>query len=149
MKIREICNRDVAVIGRKESLYEAARRMRDSHVGSLVVIDEKEERPIPVGILTDRDILIQVLSQGVSPRGISVEDIMVTDLLAVRDEDDVFETIQQMRKKGVRRVPVVDSTGTLVGILTLDDLLEFLSKELKNLSGISSLGREREAVTHP
>ncbi|HCU24446.1 MAG TPA: CBS domain-containing protein [Deltaproteobacteria bacterium] len=149
MHVGDICHRDVAVIGRRESLLEAARRMRESHVGSLVVIDPKEGEPVPVGILTDRDILVQVLTAGVSPQSVAAEDIMASHLVTAREEDGVFETIQQMQRKGIRRIPVVNSKQSLTGILTLDDLLEYFAKELKNLSGISSLERERETTSHP
>ncbi|MFO1519269.1 MAG: CBS domain-containing protein [bacterium] len=149
MNISEICNRQVAVARRNESLLEAARRMREFHVGCLVVVEEEGEKRIPVGLLTDRDILMEVLAEGVPLEKISVEDVMASPLATAREQDGIYETIQQMRRKGVRRIPIVDEGQSLVGILTMDDLLELLSEEMSHLSSIFSRGREFEAMTRP
>jgi len=149
MKIGEICNRQVVVIGQGESLLEAGRRMRENHVGCLVVVRKQEASRNPVGILTDRDILMQVLSKGVALEKIGVEDIMVPDLFTAREEDGIYETIRLMRRKGIRRMPVVDSRRDLVGIVTMNDLLKFLSEEVSRLADIFSRGRIIETVARP
>ena len=149
MKVGEICNQEVIIAQKEESLLEAGKRMREFHVGSLVVIQESEGERIPIGILTDRDILMEVLSEGVPLEKIEVRDIMSSSPVTVSQEEGVFETIDLMRRHGIRRVPVVDAQRSLVGVLALDDLLEFLSEELKSLSKIFSFQQEQEALHRP
>jgi CBS domain-containing protein len=104
--------------------------MREYHVGDLVVVDESEGRRVPVGIVTDRDIVVGVLALGLDPAVLTVGDIMGSDLVTAAEDDDVYETLQIMRTRGVRRVPVVNTAGALVGIVALDDILEIFAEEL-------------------
>jgi CBS domain-containing protein len=149
MKVGEICNREVVIARKKDTLLEAGKRMREYHVGCLVVIEEEKGQRVPVGMLTDRDILMEVLAESIALEKISVEDIMISDLVTAREEDDVYDTIQQMRRKGIRRIPVVDQKQNLIGILAMDDLLELLSEEMKGLSGIFVREQQRETQTRP
>ncbi|MEW6353466.1 MAG: CBS domain-containing protein [Pseudomonadota bacterium] len=134
MPIGELCSRDVVFVTRNESVVEAARLMRQHHVGDVVVIDEKNGLRVPVGMITDRDIVIEVIAKGVSPDTVTAGDIMSGDIAVVRETEGVYETIQYMRAKGVRRMPVVNAKGALVGILALDDLLELISEEMGELA---------------
>ncbi len=149
MKAGKLCNRRVVTIAGAESLLEAAKKMREGHVGSLLVVREEKGKRIPVGILTDRDILMVVLSEGVTPQKINVVDIMSENPVTVPEDMDVSDVITLMRRHGVRRMPVVDSRRDLVGILAIDDLLECFSRQLGELSKIFSLQREQEAVRRP
>ena len=143
MKIEEICSRVVVVGLPATSVHEAARLLREHHVGALVVIDSRD-RSRPKGIVTDRDMVVGVLAMGVDPDKLTVADIMTQDIVTVNSDDDVFETIRMMRAKGVRRVVVVDGKGALVGIVSLDDLLELVSEGLAGLSGAIAGARSRE-----
>jgi predicted transcriptional regulator len=149
MKVGDICKREVTVIEKKESLLKAGRRMRESHLGSLIVVEKEGDPSIPMGILTDRDILMQVLTEGVPLEKISVEDIMTTDLVTAKENDSIYDTVQKMRQRGIRRIPVVDSRRNLIGILTADDLLEILSKEIRHLSEVFIQEMENEAIHRP
>src|SRR3954465_8202720 len=109
--------------------------MRKHHVGDLVVVDQANGGArIPVGIITDRDIVVSVIALGLDPTGLLVGDIMSDELLTATEEDDVYETIVRMRFRGIRRVPVVNSIGALTGIISVDDVLEFLAEEMSELS---------------
>lgn len=143
MNIEEICSRVVVVGLPATSVHEAARLLREHHVGALVVIDSRD-RSRPKGIVTDRDMVVGVLAMGVDPDKLTVADIMTRDIVTVHPEDDVFETIRMMHGKGVRRVVVVDREGALVGIVSLDDLLELVAGGLAGLSGAISGARSRE-----
>jgi signal-transduction protein with cAMP-binding, CBS, and nucleotidyltransferase domain len=118
--------------------------MRDRHVGSLVVVENGGERQEPVGIITDRDIVIEVIAENVGVEEVTVGDVMTYALLKVNVQDSIFETAQRMRARGVRRVPVIEATGELSGILALDDILELLSEELSLLTRVTAREAEQE-----
>lgn len=145
MAIGEICNREVIIMGRDESALDAARLMRQHHVGDVLIVEERNGRKEPVGIVTDRDLVVEIMAPGLAPEAITAGDIMGAELVTVRESTGVFEAIQYMRTKGVRRLPVVDAHNGLVGILALDDLLELLSEELLAISRLVRLEQQKEA----
>jgi CBS domain-containing protein len=137
----EICNREVVIVSRDTSLVEAARLMREHHVGSLVVVLERDGKRVPVGILTDRDIVVAVVARELDARRLSVADAMSAGVFAVREQDGLTEVLRAMREHGVRRLPVVAASGALAGIVTIDDLLELVAEELGDF--VRTVGRER------
>jgi predicted transcriptional regulator len=147
MAVGDICNRDVVIADKALSVVGAAQLMRKHHVGDLVVVDERDGRRHPVGMVTDRDIVVEVVAAGVSPEAPNVGDIMSQEMATVRESEGLFEALRYMRDKGVRRMPVVDHEGGLVGILTLDDLLSLLAEEMTELAKLVSRERQREATT--
>lgn len=126
----EICTREVSYAERGMPLVEAARLMRENHVGCLVVVDEVAGVRKVVGVLTDRDIVVAVVARGVAPQTLSAGDVMSADPVTVREEDSLIDLMRTMRAKGVRRMPVVGARGELIGIATLDDVLSVLAEEL-------------------
>ena len=144
MNISDICTADTISCTRDETVQAAALLMRKHHVGDLVVVDRVEDDDIPVGIVTDRDIVVSVIALGLDPASLLVGDIMTDDLLTCREEDDVYQTIEHMRLRGIRRVPVVNGRGALAGIVSADDLLEFLAEEMGDLSRISGSQQAHE-----
>jgi CBS domain-containing protein len=143
MRIGEICTVQTVYCEREETVQGAAALMRKHHVGDLIVVEPNGER-VPVGIVTDRDIVVSVIALGLDPASLLVGDIMSDDLLTTSENDDVYETIERMRSRGIRRVPVVNSAGGLTGIVSADDLLEFLAEEMGELSRISSHQQSHE-----
>lgn len=135
MPIGEICNREVVLSHPNHTVREAALLMREYHVGDLVVVEENGKRK-PVGIVTDRDIAISIVALGLDPDVITVGDIMGPELVTMRENQGVFETIQQMRFKGVRRLPIVGEDGALVGIVAVDDLVALFADQLSELSKV-------------
>ena len=144
MPVGEICNREVVVAERTTTIVEAARIMRRYHVGDLVVVDEVQGRRVPVGMVTDRDMVVEVIAREQPFASCTVSAIMSATVVCVPETAGVIETIQLMRSHGVRRVPVVDAGGALVGILAADDLLDLLAEELSALARIAPRGQERE-----
>lgn len=134
MKVGEICSRVVVFAERELPLSEAARLMREQHVGSLVVVDETAAGRVPVGMVTDRDIVVAVVAKDLDPRTVSVGDAMSEDVATARETDSEFEVLRLMRRRGIRRVPVVGADGTLAGLVTLDDIVGLLAEELANAS---------------
>jgi len=131
MRIAKYCTLDVKTITRGATILEAARRMRDEHVGCLVVVDEEGGKV--VGIITDRDLTIRVLAGAESLREGLVESAMSDGVVSVNMADRVESAVAKMRTNGVRRVPVLDESGCAAGILTLDDVLETLSLSLADV----------------
>ena len=144
MPVGEICNREVVVAERTTTIVEAARLMRRYHVGDLVVVDEVQGRWVPVGMVTDRDLVVEVIAREQPLASCTVGAIMSATVVCVPETAGVIEAIQLMRSHGVRRVPVVDAGGALVGILAADDLLDLLAEELSALARIAPRGQERE-----
>ena len=141
MNAGEICNREVVIAYRDTSLAEAARLMREHHVGSLIVVIERAKERVPVGILTDRDIVVAVVAKELDARTLKVGEVMSGGVFAVREQDGLAEVLRAMREHGVRRVPVVTPGGALAGILTIDDLLELVADELSDF--VRTISRER------
>ena len=144
MPVGEICNREVVVAERTTTIVEAARIMRRYHVGDLVVVDEVQGRRVPVGMVTDRDLVVEVIAREQPFASCTVSAVMSATVVCVPETAGVIEAIQLMRSHGVRRVPVVDAGGALVGILAADDLLDLLAEELSALARIAPRGQERE-----
>jgi CBS domain-containing protein len=146
MAIGEICTRDVVLARRDMSVREAARLMREYHVGALVVVDETGEGRRPVGVLTDRDIVVGIVAKGLDPDGLRVDEVMASQVITASERAGVAETVELMRAKGVRRVPVVDARGMLVGIVAADDLVDLLAEEMSSIARMITRERHREAV---
>jgi len=144
MHIGEICTVHTICCTRDDTVQSAAMLMRRHHVGDLVVVDADGGGSVPVGILTDRDIVMAVIAPGLDPASLLAGDVMSDDLLTASESDDVYETIERMRLRGIRRVPVVDASGNLSGIVSADDLLEFLAEEMGELSRIGSWQQAHE-----
>ena len=104
MAVGEICNREVVIAKKTLSVVDAAQLMRKHHVGDLVVVEEKNGRRHPVGIVTDRDIVVEVVAAGVNPDALKVGDIMGPEVATVRESEGLFEALRYMRDKGVRVV---------------------------------------------
>jgi CBS domain-containing protein len=143
----EICTRSVTIAFRQTTLNGAARLMRENHVGALVVVDEVDGQRTVVGVLTDRDIVTAVVAADLDPGTLCVEDVMTTDLVTAREDDSLIDLMRTMRRKGVRRIPVVGAQDELVGVVTLDDVLDILAQELGLLvAAIDSEGQRERKV---
>jgi CBS domain-containing protein len=149
MRISDICTRHVFDITASASVEEAAQRMRKCHVGALVVVDGSNHQRIPMGVITDRDIVIEVVAVNIAANTLSVKDIMSSKLATCGETDDLLQAIQLMRNRGVRRLPVVDGIGSLVGMVTADDIVGGITRELNDLSGALVREQVREMQERP
>lgn len=140
--IGTICERDVICAGSETTVQAAAKLMRHHHVGCLVIVDQSDGRRVPVGIVTDRDIVVEVSALDLDPNVITIGDIGTPELEVVREGEGLLETVEIMRFKGVRRLPVVSEGGELTGIVSIDDLFEALTGQMSETARI--LGRERQ-----
>ncbi len=149
MTVGEICNREVIVIQRDGTTLEAAKLMRQYHVGSVIVIEKQNDRQIPIGIVTDRDLVVEVLAPELDNAVITVGDIMSPEIFTIQENTATYEAIEYMRRKTIRRLPVVDESGELVGIFTLDDVLELLAAELQDLAKLVRYEQRKEIRHRP
>lgn len=138
MRIGDICKSEIVSCSRDSTVQQAAELMRRHHVGDVVVVDALASGATPVGMLTDRDIVMAVIAPGLDPSGLLAGDVMSDALLTAQETDSVSDTLAQMRLRGIRRVPVIDGNGVLRGIVSADDLLGFIAGELAALVEISA-----------
>jgi CBS domain-containing protein len=118
---------------------QAARAMRSKNVGALVVVNAGR----PVGMLTDRDIVVEVVARGMDPEEVRVGDVMVKKPVTIRQDLGIFDAARAFAKTGVRRLPVVTSSGVLVGVITMDDVVMLLGNEMGHMAGALSAGLRR------
>jgi CBS domain-containing protein len=144
MPVSEICTREVIVMQRDETVMEAAKLMRQHHVGAVLVVEDRNGVRVPVGIVTDRDLVVEIMAPELDHMVITVGDIMVQELFTVKDSTGISDAIQYMRSKTVRRLPIVDEHGGLVGILTLDDVLELVAEEMRDLAKLVGYELKKE-----
>ena len=149
MKVGEVCKRAVVTIGSKVDIAEAAKTMREKHVGLLVVFKEGDEIRRPVGVLTDRDIVLQVTAREVNARDVMVDDVMTRQPLIASEGDDLGEVLQAMRLAGIRRVPVVDIRGALTGIIAIDDAVDVVTGLLCDITGSIKNEQRQEWSARP
>ncbi len=136
MTVGKFCTREVVIATKDASIVEVAQLMRKHNVGDIVIVKSIADQNEPLGIITDRDIVVELLATEVKLDTVSVGDVMSFDLITVRENDSVWDTMQLMRSKGIRRIPVVNEQGGLEGILTSDDMLELLADELIMIANI-------------
>ena len=137
----DLCTRQVVVAPPSLSVDEAARMMRERHVGCIVVVEQGDGGRLPIGILTDRDIVLAVVAKDADAKTLRIGDVMTAAVASVRETDTLYDVLSIMRSRGVRRVPVTGPHGVLAGILTMDDVLNALAGQLQALGMV--VGRER------
>jgi CBS domain-containing protein len=134
MTVGKFCSRTTHLAGSEESVQVAAERMKVENVGTLIVLDEARR---PVGILTDRDLALRVVAPGLDPRRTNVAQAMSAHPRCVGEATAIEDAVETMRGLAVRRLPVVDAQQRLIGILSIDDVLELVAEELSNLGKIT------------
>lgn len=126
----EVINKNVVTIAPTAAISEAAYLMMNEDVGALVVVDNDSR---PVGIITDRDLVVSAIAEGVNPEEATVEQVMTKDLITVDEDTDIFEMLSVLSENSIRRLPVTRG-GKLKGIVSVDDLIVVVATELVNLA---------------
>lgn len=132
MPLGELSRDEVKTVEPETSVEEAARRMKDEGIGSLIVAEGGRPR----GILTDRDITTRVVANGATSDGTRVRDVMTEDLRCADTDDGVFDATEMMGRNSIRRLPVLDEDGEIEGIVTADDLREMIAKEERQIADV-------------
>ncbi|HUI62438.1 MAG TPA: CBS domain-containing protein [Steroidobacteraceae bacterium] len=146
MVIGEICTSEVVCCRPQTSALDAAKLMRQKHVGDVVVVSDPEQERIPLGIVTDRDLTIEVLGCGREASGVPMSALVRTPVVIAKDSEDVRAVVGRMRSHGVRRIPVVDDQGVLVGIVSFDDVLQALLSDMQTLVESEIKAHRREQL---
>ena len=135
MTIGSICTHKVITVDRSIDIAAAAAVMRESRIGYLIVTDIQSGGATPIGVLTDRDIVVSVMAKDLDPHALTVGDVMTPDPLVAGDDDGISETLSRMRRLGIRRVPVVGANGHVIGVLSIDDVVDHLVRQLSDVAG--------------
>lgn len=147
MLLKEVCVLDVVCCGRSTGIIEAARMMRKHHAGDLIVVDDPNGDRVPVGILTDRDIVVEVLANELDPTKTTVAQVMSSKLVIAEGSEDTSVAVERMHLHGVRRLPVVGRSGGLIGVFTLDDALKLHAARAAEFVDIAAKGQTHERRT--
>lgn len=147
MTVENFFTPSIVFARRSTCLQEAAAIMRSSHVGALVVTDDRPDADRPVGIVTDRDLVIKAIADGLSPYGCTVGEIMTEALATVLRTDTLKQALELMRERGVRRLAVAEPDGALAGIISLDDIVDAAGAQFGALHGIVRNEIAREIAT--
>ncbi len=150
MDVGSICQRLVVTVSRSDEVVQAAQLMREKHVGYLVVVEPGNGgAPHPVGVLTDRDIVVAVIAREIDPRALRVGEIMTSQPVTVGANEPVEEALRSMRQFGVRRLPVVDERGALVGVVATDDALKVVAGDALDILSTADSERRHESLRRP
>ena len=132
MSLGNLCRREVVVVSQGTPIKKAVKFMEEKNIGSVIVVGSGK----PLGIATDRDILLRVVNKGLDPEKSSVDDVMTKEIVTLKEGMGLFEALEQVKGKGIRRFPIVDARGNLKGIMTLDDIIYLLGKEMADVASI-------------
>ena len=147
-KLKEFATTLVAVVEPDTSARVVAQLMRRHHIGALVVVDALDKSK-PVGIVTDRDLVLELMSEGLDPAVFTAGDIMSVDLVKAHPKMDAMDAVQLMKKYRLRRLVISDDAGHLAGIVTIEDVLGLLTRELADLAVDLGSARDRETRERP
>jgi CBS domain-containing protein len=140
MTVYTVCQTNVVSVKPDATVQFVAELMKEKNIGCVVVTENHK----PVGIITDRDIALRSASLCGEPQMALIESIMSRDISTIKKDTGIFDAIQEMKAAGVRRMPIVDSSGRLVGLLTVDDLIRLLAREMADIARI--IGRESPLI---
>jgi CBS domain-containing protein len=149
MILEKIANKNVVTVPENATMLEAAKAMRDHHVGSVIVVDQKAGRKIPLGIITDRDIVVSTSAFGIPPNSIYVKDVMSSTLVTAKKSDSLNHVLNLMKEHGVKRIPLTDSEGVLMGIVSTHELMAVLSDELSEVVKVTERQHQVENERRP
>lgn len=144
MSVATLCSPHPVAVSTGAPISDVARLMRDRHVGAVIVTDGAAERPRPIGIITDRDIVRAQLERTADLSRLCAGDVMTRNPLVLGEEESAGGAIAHLRARGVRRAPVVAPDGALIGLISADDLLGHLAHELVGLARIVGWQRRVE-----
>lgn len=142
MSLRPIMTKEITSLPPDATALDAAKFMRDMGVGCVIVVEAKGDKPI--GIVTDRDIMSKVIVEEKDPKTVKLKDIMTSPAVTISEDKHIFDVTKLMSVHGVRRFPVVDKDGKLIGVLALDDILILLGREMHDIATALKVELQKE-----
>jgi predicted transcriptional regulator len=133
MFISSVCTGHVQTCTQDATILQVAQQMRHANVGDVVIVEDRNGEPVPIGVVTDRDLVIYILAKNLSPNTTSVKSLPLRKLITAYEGEQLEVATQRMQWSGVRRIPLVDSGGALIGIICLDDIVQSLASTLKQV----------------
>ncbi len=144
MDLKKLGSKTVVTVSSQATIHEAAKTMRESHVGDVVVVEERYGKNVPIGILTDRDIVVSTVAYNLLPDSVKVENVMGPTLATAKVDYSLLHVLGLMKEHGIRRIPLMDSHGGLAGIISADDIIAILGSELGDIAKITEVQRNIE-----
>ena len=129
MIARELCTRKIVMVAQEATALEAAQLMLEHKVGCVVVTEKKNRENVPVGIVTEQDMVLKIVAGDARAGAIGITAVMSEKLLTAREDENVLDVLQQMHTKRIRHMPIVNDQGELIGILASEDVLAFLARD--------------------
>jgi CBS domain-containing protein len=148
-KLSAMCKFPVQVATRNTTIVAAAQMMREGHAGALIVVDGAVKSPKPIGIVTDRDIVVAIVALDLDPNVFLLDDLLNRSLVVAKGDQSIREGLAIMNAKGIRRLPVVSKTGALIGIVALDDLIAEIARDLKQVADVIEREITKELELRP
>lgn len=133
MFISSVCTSHVQTCRQDASILEVAQQMRIANVGDVVIVEDRNGQPVPIGVVTDRDLIIHIMAMHLDPTETTVMSIPRRKLITAYEGEQLEVATQRMRWSGIRRIPLVDSGGALIGIICLDDIVSSLAITLQQV----------------
>jgi CBS domain-containing protein len=146
MRVERIYTRSIVGVTRSSTIQEAAALMRKHHVGTLLVMGDDPDVNTVLGFITDRDIVLQAVADGLYPDEVTAGEVMTPCVATVREDEDVHEALEAMRRAGIRRLVVMGTDGSIAGILSIDDIIDGLAADISKLAELLRRERMRESV---
>jgi CBS domain-containing protein len=144
MQVGRVSTQTVETCTAECSAIQLAERMRHAHVGDVVVVEYRNGEPVPIGLVTDRDLVVEVMAGGENPDRMTAGLLMSRSLIVVSETDEIGVALEEMRRSGVRRLPVVNDAGRLTGIVTLDDIVSYLASLLGGVAQVTKVQTNEE-----
>lgn len=133
MSLRQYCDNEVSLLTQDSSILEAAQVMRKNHVGEVIIVEHQKAKTIPLGIVTDRDLVIEIMAMEVDVEKINLGSIMCFELITVSDDTSLNDALEIMQINGIRRAPVIDGSGALIGLINIESILKILTQDMTKL----------------
>ena len=148
-KLSMMCKFPVQTATRETTIAEAAQLMREGHAGALVVVDDGAKARKPIGIVTDRDIVVAIVALDLDPKIFLLDDLLNRPLVVGKGDQSIREGLAIMNAKGIRRLPVVNKAGALIGIVALDDLIGEMARDMKQVANVIEREITKELELRP
>lgn len=144
MSVGQHCDKKMSLLAQDASILEAAQVMRKNHVGEVVIVEQQADKTIPVGIITDRDLVIEIIAMEIDLEQINVGSIVCFEIITVSKDTSLTKALEIMQLHGVRRAPVVDGNGALMGLISIESILKVLSQDMAKILKLFNTERRIE-----